>query len=161
LSHPAPADQLSGVIGDDRRSPVIAGPSSSCPARCPSLERLAPCKRFGACRLRRHRGSSRWRSPSPHAVLAQGDDPHGGSEIAKRISRTVPAYLARSAFDGERGAPPPLPSNDNQPGRGSVAIAPCARSTPADSRCPPLSRCSPRGRVAGRACNRSHIGGRR
>ena len=38
---------------------------------------------------------------------------------------------------GERGAPPPLPSNDNQPGRGSLR---CARATPSDSRCPPHLR---------------------
>ena len=46
-----------------------------------------------------------------------------------------------------KGAPPPLPSNGNQPGRGSLR---CARTTPADSRCPPLPGCSPRGRADGR-----------
>lgn len=39
--------------------------------------------------LARHRGFSRLRSPSPQAVLAEGDDSHGASEIAARISRAI------------------------------------------------------------------------
>ncbi|BAI98983.1 hypothetical protein SJA_P1-00310 (plasmid) [Sphingobium indicum UT26S] len=90
--------------------------------------------------LARHRGSSRSRSPSPQAVLAQGDDPHGGSEIAARISRSSAGVRRRrSCLKGERRSRPPLPRNGNQRDRGSLASLPAPRTTPADSRCPPLS----------------------
>ena len=70
-------------------------------------------------------------------------------------------YLSRPATDvdtglaGERECRPPLPSKGRQAGRGSVAMLP-APAPPGQMALAPLSsRCSPRGRVAGVACNRS------
>jgi hypothetical protein len=40
----------------------------------------------------------------------------------------------------------PPPSNGNQPSCGSLR---CARTIPADARCPLTARCSPRGRADG------------
>ncbi|KAJ8139603.1 hypothetical protein OY671_007186 [Metschnikowia pulcherrima] len=79
----------------------------------------------------RHRGSSRSRSPSPQAVLAQGNDPHGGSEIAARISRSSAGGKAVPA-----AAPPQRQSAGPWLTRSRL---PAPRTTPADSRCPPLS----------------------
>src|SRR3546814_19689884 len=88
--------------------------------------------------LARHRGSSRSRSPSPQAVLAQGDDPHGGREIAARISRSSAGVRRRrSCLKGERRSRPTLPRNGNQRDRGPTASLPPPRTTPAASPCPP------------------------
>ncbi|TAJ26791.1 MAG: hypothetical protein EPO59_23890 [Bosea sp. (in: a-proteobacteria)] len=85
--------------------------------------------------LTRHRGSSRSRSPSPQAVLAQGDDPHGGSEIAARISRSnAGVRRRRSCLKGERRSRPPLPRN----GIDGPCLATLRPLHPVDSRCPPL-----------------------
>src|SRR3546814_16838266 len=88
--------------------------------------------------LARHRGSSRSRSPSPQAVLAQGDDPHGGSEIAARISRSSAGVRRRrSCLKGERRSRPPLPRHGNQRDRGALASLPAPRPPPPDSPPPP------------------------
>lgn len=85
--------------------------------------------------LARHRGSSRSRSPSPQAVLAQGDDPHGGGEIAARISRHGAGLRRRVVrLRGERAFRPPLPSNGNR----RPCLAALRPHHPVDSRFPPL-----------------------
>src|SRR3546814_14907194 len=89
--------------------------------------------------LARQLGSMRSRSPSPQAVLAQGDDPHGGSELAARISRSSAGVRrGRSCLKGERRSRPPPPRNDNPRTRSSLAFLPPPRTTPAVSRCPHL-----------------------
>ena len=47
--------------------------------------------------LARHRGSSRSRSPSPQAVLAQGNDPHGGSPGRLSPATAISGTVAHSA----------------------------------------------------------------
>jgi len=87
--------------------------------------------------LARHRGSSRSRSPSPQAVLAQGDDPHGGSESRSRGSRERCAGGRRRRYCSveERRSRPPLPRNGNR----RPCLAALRPLHPVDSRCP-LSR---------------------
>ena len=66
------------------------------------------------------------------------------------LARPAPMVPARM-FDQEgKGSAAPLSQQRQSAGPWLLRFAPCARTTPANSRCPLTPRCSPRGRADGR-----------